>query len=398
MAGPGAAQGPTRGRTLAGAVLVWDDAFLGYDFGAGHPFTERSRALAVALLDAWRGDAADPLPLDRVDRVVPASEERLLRFHSADYLDRVREYGADARRRPLDRGDTPSFPGCYEAAARLVGGTLTALEIARGTAGRSAFMPAGGLHHAGPERASGFCILNDVAVAIAEAFATGVSRAAYVDVDVHHGDGVMYGFYADGRLLDIDFHESGRTLFPGTGDPLETGAGDGEGLKVNVALPPGAGDASFRRLFDRVVPALLREHRPELIVMQCGTDGHAGDALGHLEYTTVSYAHAAGRLDAIARELGCGLLVTGGGGYDASNVARSLALVGALLAGDTDAATVRDRLPERWRAEFRRVAHAPPPEALCDAAGAASESAPPAWENDLVRTLERALGRKLSPA
>lgn len=379
---------------MARSTLVWDDRFLAYDFGAGHPFTERSRRLAVALLDAWRGDPDRPLALERVEAVEPASEERLTRFHSADYLDLVRELGADGRRRPLDLGDTPSFPGCYEAAARVAGGTLRALEVAREGHGGRAFQPGGGLHHAHPERASGFCIVNDVAVAIAEAFTTGVRRAAYVDIDVHHGDGVMYGFYRDGRLLDIDVHETGRTLFPGTGDPIETGAGDGTGLKVNLALPPGAGDAAFRRLYDRVVPTMLSEHRPELILLQCGTDGHRGDALGHLEYTTATYAHVATTLAALASELSAALVVTGGGGYDASNVARSLAVVGAVLAGDASEPEARERLPAAWRAEFRRVTSQVAPERLSDAAPPGATTSPRPWEQELVAKLEGGLGRR----
>ncbi|EQD44777.1 Histone deacetylase superfamily, partial [mine drainage metagenome] len=172
---------------------------------------------------------------------------------------------------PLDHGDTPAFPGCFEEAARIVEGTVRAVDFALAERGR-AFHPAGGLHHAHRDAASGFCIFNDVAVGVERAVSAG-HRVAYLDIDAHHGDGVMYGFYDSGRVLDIDVHQDGRTLFPGTGAVSEIGAGDGEGRKVNVPLPPGAGDETLVPLVARLVPTLLRDFRPDLIVVQHGADG-----------------------------------------------------------------------------------------------------------------------------
>ncbi len=379
---------------MTSATLVWDPRFLDYDLGPGHPFSERSRGLAASLLDLWSAGPR-PLGLDRCRQVEPASRSELLRFHTPEYLARVQAYDEEGSGRPLDLGDTPSFPRCHEAASRLVGGTLAAVRSTLGGGPRRAFQPGGGLHHAAPDHASGFCIFNDLAVAIADAFARGARHVAYVDVDAHHGDGVMYGFYGDGRLLDIDFHESGRTLFPGTGEPYETGVGDGAGSKVNVPMPAGAGDAALTRLFDRLVPGLVRAHRPELIVLQLGVDGHAGDALGHLRYTTRGYDHVVRTLRGLADSLGSRLVVTGGGGYDASNVARVLALAGALLAGADAALPTLDELPRSWRDRFTEETGASAPLRLFDPAPATRppEAAAP-WEARLLTDLEGALGER----
>ena len=379
---------------MGGATVVWDDRFRAYDFGPGHPFTEASRWLAVRLLEEWDADPKEPLGLDWLREVEPAPAELLARFHSLEYLDTVRAADAEGRTRLLDRGDTPSFPGCYEASARLVAGTVAASRAARASSARRAFQPGGGLHHAHSEQASGFCIFNDVGVAISEALDTGLRRIAYVDIDVHHGDGVMYGFYPDGRLLDIDFHESGRSLFPGTGEPYESGAGDGAGLKVNVPLPAGSGDASFLRLYERLVPALLRSYRPDMIILQSGVDGHVGDALGHLTYTTETYRHATGSLRDLASELKAAFLVTGGGGYDPGNVARVLAIVGAMLASDADPSERREPLPDRWRALFRATTGREAPARLGGDSRPARASHPEPWEERLLTALEGALGER----
>jgi acetoin utilization protein AcuC len=332
-------------------AIVWDPRFLAYDFGPSHPFTERSRSLAVDLLRTlivpssatWLGDVESLALVD------------LERFHTREYIDRVRRLSGDGRGEPLDAGDTPSFPGCHEAAARLGGATVAATSWVLGRRSRKAFQPGGGLHHAHPDRASGFCIYNDVALAIRYALdgPPNLQRVAYLDIDAHHGDGVMYGFYDDGRLLDIDFHQDGRTIFPGTGAVAETGRGDGTGLKVNLPLPPGAGDEAFRPLFRRIVPPLLRSFRPELIVVQHGVDGHAADRLAGLQYTYRSYQDAVGLVLTLAEELGgCPIVVTGGGGYTPENVTRTLARTGMQLRGEP-APGVRDELPAIWRSRYQ---------------------------------------------
>jgi acetoin utilization protein AcuC len=251
--------------------------------------------------------------------------------------------------------------------------------------------PAGGLHHAHPDRASGFCIFNDVAVAIATARGQG-RKVAYVDLDAHHGDGVMYGFYRDGGLLDIDFHQDGRTLFPGTGDVTETGAGDGRGLKVNVPLPPGAGDEALVPLAARLLPPLLRDFRPGVVVVQHGVDGHWGDPLAHLRYTAAGYAEVDRRLRGLAQEIGARLVVTGGGGYRAASVSRVLARTGRLLA-DLPLPADDAPLPPLWVERFSAQFEAPAPRRWIDRPPSTPSPWSPEREERLVAALASALGR-----
>lgn len=381
-------------------TVVWDDRFRAYDFGPDHPFTEASRELAVRLLEASGFFAPEPAagPRVRLDQVEVASDESLRRFHTPRYIDKVRRAGEADPPGLLDRGDTPAFPDCHEAAARIAGGTLRALEIVQGEPGHHAFNPAGGLHHAHPDRASGFCIYNDAALAIRSALggSSGLRRVAYVDIDAHHGDGVMYGLYDDGRVLDIDFHQDGRTLFPGTGFPEETGRGDGAGLKVNVPLPPGAGDPSFVALFDRIVPPLLAEFRPELIVLQAGVDGHAGDPLARLALTARSYDHAVAALHRIAHDAGSGrILAMGGGGYSAASVTRVLARIAGQLAGRPYGHNPEDPTPSSWRAAYEASLGKPAPPDWREVAEPERPLAIPGWRDTLVESLARSLGRSL---
>ncbi|MCI4326820.1 MAG: acetoin utilization protein AcuC [Thermoplasmata archaeon] len=345
--------------------LVWDDRMGAYDFGRDHPFQIRYRAEAAHAIEAERRAAGRE---DASAPVAPAEDVVLARFHTDEYRAFVRAMAAKPGRGLLDGGDTPSFPGCDVAAARIVGGTVLALETVASGARRRAFAPGGGLHHAHPDRASGFCIFNDAAIAIATALRPGgpYRKVAYVDMDAHHGDGVMYGFYGDGRVLDIDVHQDGRTLFPGTGAVGETGSGDGAGLKVNLPLPPGAGDGSIGPLIRRVAVPLLREFRPELLVVQHGVDGHAADPLAALEYSDGAYADVLGQLVGVAEELGgVPMLVTGGGGYDRDAVARVF----------TSAARILE--------------HGPPH------VGAVVAEEP--WVETTTRSLERELGRTFPP-
>jgi len=389
LPGPGA---PDRELSMTGAALtvVWDPRLRAYDFGPDHPFREVGREFAVRLLErALEGEARARTQWERT--VEPADVRTLSSFHTRAYLEVIRDAGANEERRPLDGGDTPAFPGCYEASARVVAATDRAVRLA--LEGRGvAFAPAGGLHHAHRDHASGFCIFNDVAVGISTALAAG-RRLAYVDLDGHHGDGVMYGFYDDGRLLDIDFHQDGRTLFPGTGEVSETGRGDGAGCKVNLPLPPRSGDEAIVPLARRILPPLLREFRPGLVIVQHGVDGHWGDPLAQLQITPAGYAEVDRLLIGLADELGARLVVAGGGGYQAANVARVLARVGLLLAGarlPPDEAL----LPEDWRVEFFEEFGEAAPASWVDRPRLGGSPWGPTSEMRLVRSLEEALGRR----
>lgn len=371
-------------------TVIWDERFRKYDFGAGHPFQMSSRALAARLLEAT---LAPESGVEWIREIDPVSKAQLSTFHTPEYLALVERSSSGTRPVFLDTGDTPAFPGCWEASGRVASATLGAVALTR-ERDAPVFQPSGGLHHAHPDRASGFCIFNDVALAVRRGLDEG-DRVAYLDIDAHHGDGVMYGFFDSGRVLDIDFHQDGRTLFPGTGFPSETGQGDGEGFKVNLPLPPGAGDEALVPLFRRVVPPLVREFRPDLIVLQHGMDGHVGDRLAGLQYTPEGYATVLDELLDLSRELGRSrLLVTGGGGYTPENVARGLARAGHRLAGSASGPGREDPLPIAWRAEFQRETGevAPldwsiPPQRLPSPWNAAAEE-------QLVGDLESALGRR----
>ncbi len=300
------------------AILIAGPEIAAYGFPQGHPFGPDRHDVFMRELErssCW----------PRLERrsARPATREEIEYFHTPAYVDRVIA-ASHAGHGLLDAGDTPAFPGVYEAAANVVGGTLEALAgIVAGPLPR-AFIPIAGLHHAGRDHAAGFCVFNDCAVAIEAARRRhGLTRVAYVDIDAHHGDGVFYGFESDPYLADADVHEDGRYLYPGTGDRSETGRGPAAGTKLNLPMPRGAGDVEFMAAFEEV-ENYLEAQRPQLILLQCGADSLAGDPITHLAYTEAAHAHAAARLRALADRYGEGrLLAMGGGGYNRRNLARA---------------------------------------------------------------------------
>ncbi|NUW33659.1 acetoin utilization protein AcuC [Nonomuraea sp. SMC257] len=294
------------------ARVIWDDALTSYDFGPGHPLAPVRVELTMAL-------ARELGVLDKVETAgcAPASDDELAMVHERGYIEavkRVSATGAPDLSAGLGTPDNPAFRGVHEASALIAGASLAAARaVWEGTA-EHAVNVAGGLHHAMAATASGFCVYNDPALAIAWLLARGATRVAYVDVDVHHGDGVQAAFYGDPRVLTISLHESPRTLFPGTGFSEETGA---EGTAVNVPLPAGCGDAGWLRAFDAVVPPLLREFRPEVLVTQHGCDSHALDPLANLMLSVDGQRTAYAALHRLAHETAGGRwIVTGGGGYE----------------------------------------------------------------------------------
>ncbi|WP_434743330.1 acetoin utilization protein AcuC [Micromonospora sp. SH-82] len=295
-------------------VVVWDESLLAYDLG-DHPLDPVRVELTVALA---RELGVLDRPGVRLVRPRPADDALLTRVHTADYLDAVRAAPND----PLFAGyglgtsDNPVFPGMHESSALVAGASVAAAEaVWRGEA-RRAVNVAGGLHHAMPDRAAGFCVYNDPAVAIARLLDLGAERIAYVDVDVHHGDGVQEVFWNDPRVLTISLHETPLALFPGTGFPDETGGPEAAGSAVNVALPPGTGDPGWQRAFHAVVPSVLRAFRPQVLVTQCGADAHRIDPLADLNLSVDGQRATYLALRALADELCDGRWVaTGGGGY-----------------------------------------------------------------------------------
>ncbi len=309
-------------------VCVYDgEALARYGFGRGHPFgPDRLAAFRHELNRLGLDGCVDILP------PVLASEVEVARFHSADYIARVQAMSRDGTGL-LDHGDTPAFPGMYEAACYVVGTLLDAVaRVVDGRCGRS-FVPIAGLHHARRDGAAGFCVFNDIGVAIETLRQVhGIQRIAYIDIDAHHGDGVFYAFEDDPTLTIVDLHEDGRYLYPGSGRRDETGRGDARGSKLNIPLPPGADDALFHRLWPTIEDQ-VRTARPQIILLQAGADSIAGDPLAHLNFTPATHGYATERLCRLADEL-CGgrLVATGGGGYDRGNLARTwCAVVQALL-------------------------------------------------------------------
>jgi acetoin utilization protein AcuC len=305
---------------MSGSVLVvWSEELLSYDLGATHPMAPGRLEFTMALarnLDVLAGGHA------RIAAPRPASNDVLQLIHDPAYVTAVR--GAPRRRTAqlhdafgLGSEDNPVFDGMHEASALVTGGTMDAARAVRTSGAQHAVNLAGGLHHAMPSRASGFCIYNDVAVAIAWLLTDGVQRVAYIDVDAHHGDGVEAAFYHDPRVLTVSLHESGYTAFPATGFPQESGHGAAEGTAVNVALPPGTGDAGWLRAFHAVVPPLVRAFEPQILLTQLGCDTHRLDPLAQLNLTVDAHRHSYAALHQLAHEVAGGHWVAvGGGGYE----------------------------------------------------------------------------------
>ena len=298
------------------AVVTWDDALTRYDFGPGHPFDPVRLRLTMALASEL-GVLASPAVT--IVSPSPATDGDLATVHDEDYIEAVRRAGrtlAPDLRYGLGTADDPVFEGMHEAAALVVGATMSAARSVWSGEAVHAVNVAGGHHHAMRASASGFCVYNDLAVAIRWLLEAGAERVAYVDLDVHHGDGVQAAFYDDPRVLTISLHEHPATLFPGTGLPGETGAGAGEGYAVNVALPAGTADAGWLRAVDAVVLPLLRAFKPTVLVSQHGCDSHRLDPLAHLELTVDGQRSAQLMMHDLAHELCDGRwLATGGGGY-----------------------------------------------------------------------------------
>ncbi|MFD3808344.1 acetoin utilization protein AcuC [Streptomyces sp. NPDC058611] len=296
-------------------LLMWDEAVTKYDFGPSHPMDPVRLALTMGLVRAFG--------LDRVMevRAARAAGDSTLRLvHREEYVAAVREVSADPGSADGSFGlgtmDDPAFAGMHEASALIAGQSVAGAEaVWRGEA-EHAVNFAGGLHHAMPGSAAGFCVYNDAALAVARLLELGAERVAYVDVDVHHGDGVQAAFWDDPRVLTVSLHEHPRTLFPQTGWPEETGGAAAQGSAVNVALPAGTGDEGWLRAFHATVPELLEDFRPQVLVTQHGADTHFEDPLAHLAVSLDAQRAVQEACHRLAHEHAGGRwLALGGGGY-----------------------------------------------------------------------------------
>jgi acetoin utilization protein AcuC len=342
-------------------ALIWSDDELRYDFGPDHPLKPIRVQLTVKLIQSsGLTDADDVLVVPRAT----FTTDDVLRLHSEAYVEAVMA----ASERPHDLlglefglgfGDNPAFAGMHEASLEVCGASVAAARAVWEGQARHAFNPAGGLHHAMRDRASGFCIYDDPAAGIDWLLDHGARRVAYVDVDTHHGDGVQAFYFDDPRVLTISLHESGQYLFPGTGFTDEIGEGDARGLSLNVPLEPGTTGEVWLESFDAVVPAALDAFAPEVLVTQLGCDTHVTDPLAHLALTTSDYAAIASRLHRLAHEHAHGRWVAvGGGGYQIVRVVpRAWTIYFAELSGGE----LPHEVPWDWLHEAEEITGVRPP-------------------------------------
>ncbi len=361
--------------------MVWTPEFLSHQCIRGH-------AMNPVRLDLTMRLARELGVLEGVELLEPepAPDAELQRGHVPSYLDAVRaapEKGDDFAH-GLGTDDNPIFEGMHEASCLVCGGSLLAArEIAEGRADRAVNI-AGGLHHAMPDHASGFCVYNDCTLAISWLLDHGFDRIAYVDVDAHHGDGVQAAFYGDPRVLTISLHQNPLTLWPGTGWPEEYGEGAATGCSVNVALPPGTADAGWLRAFDAVVPSMLTAFRPQLLVTQCGADTHAEDPLANLQLSVDGHRTIYRELrDLAERTAGGRWLALGGGGYGIYRVVpRSWThLLATVLDRDVDP---RSPVPTGWVAHASRLTGLPLPTEMTDGVNGVDGARVP-WLTDTDR-------------
>jgi acetoin utilization protein AcuC len=351
-------------------LVVWNEALLEYDLG-DHPLDPVRVELTMALA---REFGVLDRPGVRLEAPAPADDGALLRVHTSEYLDVVKNAGPHTHSHGLNTPDNPVFPHMHEASALVAGATLRAAEAVWREETPRAVSISGGLHHAMPDRASGFCVYNDPAIAIARLLDLGAERIAYIDVDVHHGDGVQEIFYDDPRVMTISLHETPLALFPGTGFPAETGGPDAAGSAINVALPPGTADDGWHRAFHAIVPSALRVFRPQLLFTQCGADGHRLDPLADLRLSVDGQRATYLALRDLAEELCDGRWVaTGGGGY-ALVEAVPRAWTHLLAAVTGDALDPALPTPPMWRAlAAERCPGRRAPESMTDGASTAYE-------------------------
>ena len=314
-------------------AFLYTDDFLAYNLGGKHPLQQTRLQMTHRLIGAYGLFAPD----GPVDWITPqaATDDEIAEVHTPDFIEAVQRASRldEAPVSPtylkqfgLGPGDTPAFPHMYQAAALYAGGTIDAARLVLSGEYEAAFNVAGGLHHAHPNRASGFCTFSDLAMGIHTLLRGGCERVAYIDIDAHHGDGIQECFYDDGRVLTISLHQScevavnGRRFFPGTGLTGEIGAGDGEGTSINIPLYPFTDDSVWHAAFDAVVPRAVERFAPDAYVLQLGADAHWQDPLTQLQLTSQGWMEAAGKLLALAD--GKPIVVTGGGGYNVRTVAR----------------------------------------------------------------------------
>ena len=351
---------------MATTCVVWSTAMLGYDFGPEHPLAPLRLDLTFRLA---RELGVLDAPGVQIVGAEPAPDELLHTAHDPDYVTAVRAASVSGRpdlAHGLGTEDDPVFVGMHEAAARVVAGSvLAAREVWQGRA-RHGINIAGGMHHAMTDHASGFCVYNDVVVAIRAVLAEGAERVAYLDLDAHHGDGVEQAFWDDPRVLTISVHESGASLFPGTGHPADVGGPGARGSAVNLALPAGTGDRGWLRAIDSVAVPLIRAFAPQVVVSQHGCDAHGLDPLTNLAVSVDAQRAAAELVHDLSHEVADGRwLALGGGGYAVAQVVPRIwtHLMAIVAHVPIDVTT---RVPEAWSAHVADLVGFDPPDVMGD--------------------------------
>lgn len=311
-------------------AFIYSDSFGAFSYGAAHPMRPARLKATFDLISSLK--LLDGPDIDIIEARA-ATDSEILTFHTPDYLETLKkaDSGVTPPKGPehaLGLGDNPVFKGVFEWSALGSGASIQAAELVSSGKADIAFNIAGGLHHAFASHASGFCYLNDPVLAINYLVGRG-KRVAYVDIDAHHGDGVERAFYSSDRVLTISIHESGKYLFPGTGDAEDTGTGKGLGYSVNIPLPPNAGDLLFVDSFKKIVPSFIDAFKPDILVTQLGVDTMKSDPITHLELTTNGFEEMVRAF----KGMGIPWVALGGGGYDMANVARCWTLAWAIMAG-----------------------------------------------------------------
>lgn len=322
-------------------AFLYTDQYLKFDYGPNHPLKVIRLKLTYELLKAYGVFEHTEI---RIIDPIPAKDEEIALIHTDEYIKVLKGidegiHPANLLRYGLGWGDNPVFKGIYEGSALTSGASIQAARMVERGEVSIAFNPAGGLHHAMTDRASGFCYFNDPAIAIADLVKRG-KRVLYVDIDAHHGDGVQQAFYNTDRVLTISLHESGRFLFPGTGDYTETGEGRGKGYSVNLPFYPGTGDEVFLWGFYEVVLPLAKAFSPDILVTQLGTDSLKGDPITHIELSNIGFS----KMVMEFKGMGYPWVALGGGGYNIINVARAWTIAFSIMA-DIE---LLDVLPEGW--------------------------------------------------
>ena len=327
------------------SVFYYDGRMSGHVLSDTHPMKPVRLRYTYDLLRAYGAfdDQRSHLTAPR-----DATKEELAWFHTPEYVAAVEALGAGDRGASPTRfnfgpGDNPSYPGMYGAAILSTGASVAAAESLISGESSRAFNVSGGLHHAMPDHAYGFCVFNDPVIAIHRFLREGM-RVAYVDIDCHHGDGVQHAFFHTDRVLTISVHESGMFLFPGTGFVQETGAGRGRGFSVNLPLYPYTSDETYLWAFKETVPPLLRAFNPDVLVTQLGIDSHYRDPITHLALTAQGFAQVVSEFAALAPDR---WLALGGGGYDLQAVARSWTMAYGILSDQS----FPEAIPDTYRDE-----------------------------------------------